>query len=181
MFTAHSGRPYSCFETSVHSRHVAQVKALNWTHDNKQGWGSGSMATLLGCGGFLSQLQRAPLLRHQIKARENQFMRLKKMGWTSIKQRISPHQRERMKQTERERERERERQTETDRDRQRVLVLDVALTLRKESSAPFSMNSVTIMTGRLLVTTPSRRMMLGWSNCPMIDASDRKSRLCFSE
>ncbi len=66
------------------------------------------MATLLGCGGFLSQLQRAPLLRHQIKARENQFMRLKKMGWTSIKQRISPHQRERMKQTERERERERE-------------------------------------------------------------------------
>lgn len=30
------------------------------------------------------------------------------------------------------------------------------------------------------VTTPSRRMMLGWSNCPMMDASLRKSRLCLS-
>ena len=32
----------------------------------------------------------------------------------------------------------------------------------------------------LRVTTPSSRMMLGWSNCPMIDASARKSRLCLS-
>lgn len=32
----------------------------------------------------------------------------------------------------------------------------------------------------LRVTTPSSLMMLGWSNCPMIDASARKSRLCLS-
>lgn len=32
----------------------------------------------------------------------------------------------------------------------------------------------------LLVTTPSRWMMLGWSNWPMMLASARKSRLCFS-
>lgn len=51
------------------------------------------------------------------------------------------------------------------------------LTLKKESSAPFSMNSVTIITGRLLVTTPSKRIMLGWSNWPIMEASDRKSRL----
>lgn len=30
------------------------------------------------------------------------------------------------------------------------------------------------------VTTPSRRIMLGWSNCPMMDASLRKSRRCLS-
>lgn len=54
------------------------------------------------------------------------------------------------------------------------------LTRRKESSAQFSMNSVMIMTGRLLVTTPSRWMMLGWSNWPMMLASLRKSRRCRS-
>lgn len=32
----------------------------------------------------------------------------------------------------------------------------------------------------LRVTTPSNLMMLGWSNCPMMLASLRKSRLCFS-
>lgn len=32
----------------------------------------------------------------------------------------------------------------------------------------------------LLVTTPSNRMILGWSNCPMMLASPRKSLLCFS-
>lgn len=32
-----------------------------------------------------------------------------------------------------------------------------------------------------LVTTPSSRMMLGWSNWPMMLASLRKSRLCCSE
>ncbi len=32
-----------------------------------------------------------------------------------------------------------------------------------------------------LVTTPSSLMMLGWSNWPMMLASLRKSRLCFSE
>lgn len=32
----------------------------------------------------------------------------------------------------------------------------------------------------LLVTTPSRRMMLGWSNWPMMLASLRKSLLCRS-
>lgn len=32
----------------------------------------------------------------------------------------------------------------------------------------------------LRVTTPSSLMMLGWSNCPIIDASARKSRLCLS-
>lgn len=53
-------------------------------------------------------------------------------------------------------------------------------TLRKESSDPLSMNSVTIMTGRLLVTTPSRRMTLGCSNCPMMLASLRNSRRCSS-
>lgn len=53
-------------------------------------------------------------------------------------------------------------------------------TLRKESSDPFSMNSVTIMTGRLLVTTPSRWMTLGCSNCPMMLASLRNSRRCSS-
>lgn len=42
------------------------------------------------------------------------------------------------------------------------------------------MNSVMIMTGVLLVTTPSRWMTLGWSNWPMMDASLRKSRRCFS-
>lgn len=30
------------------------------------------------------------------------------------------------------------------------------------------------------VTTPSRRMILGWSNWPMMDASLRKSRRCLS-
>lgn len=55
-----------------------------------------------------------------------------------------------------------------------------SLTLRKESSEPFSINSVMIITGLLLVTTPSRCMTLGWSNCPMMLASLRKSRLCFS-
>lgn len=54
------------------------------------------------------------------------------------------------------------------------------LTLRKESRDPFSMNSVMIMTGLLLVTTPSRWMTFGWSNWPMMLASLRKSRLCFS-
>lgn len=39
--------------------------------------------------------------------------------------------------------------------------LKVTLTLRKESNAPFSINSVIIITGRLLVTTPSSRMMFG--------------------
>lgn len=34
-------------------------------------------------------------------------------------------------------------------------------TRKKESSEPFSMNSVMIMTGELLVTTPSRWMTLG--------------------
>ena len=48
-------------------------------------------------------------------------------------------------------------------------------TLRKESSAPFSMNSVTMSTGQLRVNTPSRWMTLGWSNCPMMLASPRKS------
>lgn len=42
------------------------------------------------------------------------------------------------------------------------------------------MNSVRIITGRLLVTTPSRRIILGWSNCPMMEASLRKSRRCRS-
>lgn len=32
----------------------------------------------------------------------------------------------------------------------------------------------------LRVTTPSSLMMLGWSNCPMMDASARKSLLCLS-
>lgn len=32
----------------------------------------------------------------------------------------------------------------------------------------------------LLVTTPSSLMMLGLLNCPMIEASRRKSRLCCS-
>lgn len=32
----------------------------------------------------------------------------------------------------------------------------------------------------LLVTTPSRRMIFGWLNWPMIEASHRKSRLCCS-
>lgn len=54
------------------------------------------------------------------------------------------------------------------------------LTLKKESRAPFSMNSVRIMTGQLAVMMPSRWMMLGCWNWPMIDASDRKSRLCLS-
>lgn len=53
----------------------------------------------------------------------------------------------------------------------------VSFTLRKESRDPFSMNSVMIITGLLLVTTPSRWMMFGWSNWPMMDASLKKSRL----
>lgn len=54
------------------------------------------------------------------------------------------------------------------------------LTRRKESRAPFSIYSVRIMTGQLAVMIPSRWIMLGCWNCPMMDASDRKSRLCLS-
>lgn len=61
-----------------------------------------------------------------------------------------------------------------------VCVLRVTLTRRKESRAPFSINSVRIMTGQLAVMIPSRWMMLGCWNWPMMDASDRKSRLCLS-
>lgn len=48
-------------------------------------------------------------------------------------------------------------------------------TLRKVSKEPFSMYSVMIMTGLLLVTTPCRKITLGCSNWPIIDASVKKS------
>ena len=56
-----------------------------------------------------------------------------------------------------------------------------SLTRKKTSMEPFSINSVTIMIGLLLVTTPSRYITLGSSNCPIIDASVRKSSLFLSD
>lgn len=48
------------------------------------------------------------------------------------------------------------------------------LTLRKLSRGPSSMSSVSTMTGRLLVTTPSRRRILGCWNWPSRAARPRK-------
>lgn len=48
------------------------------------------------------------------------------------------------------------------------------LTLRKLSRGPSSMSSVSTMTGRLLVTTPSSRRILGCWNWPSSAARPRK-------
>lgn len=55
------------------------------------------------------------------------------------------------------------------------------LTLKNVSNEPFSMYSVIIITGLDRVTTPCRNITLGCSNCPMIDASVRKSLRALSE
>lgn len=53
-------------------------------------------------------------------------------------------------------------------------------TLRNVSKEPFSIYSVIIITGLLLVTTPCKKMTLGCSNCPIIEASVKKSFLALS-
>ena len=55
-----------------------------------------------------------------------------------------------------------------------------SLALKNVSRDPFSMYSVMIMVGWALVTTPWRKMTLGCSNWPMMEASVRKSILALS-
>ena len=54
-------------------------------------------------------------------------------------------------------------------------------TLRKESSDPLVINSVTIIVGWLRVTTPTSPITFPWPNCPMMLASVRKSSRFLSD
>ena len=60
-------------------------------------------------------------------------------------------------------------------------MLESERTLRKESSDPLVMNSVMIMVGWVLVTTPTSPITFTWQNWPMILASVKKSSRFFSD
>lgn len=60
-------------------------------------------------------------------------------------------------------------------------IMQYILTLKNVSNEPFSIYSVIIITGLDLVTTPCRNITLGCSNCPMMEASVKKSLRALSE